>query len=387
MKCKVLKFGGTSLANADSIKKVENIIRNTKNIKAIVVSAPGKSEKYNLKVTDALLLAYQNPSEYDYYINYVKTIFADIVSGLNIYFDFSYEFEKINKHFKRFKTKSYLLSRGEYIISKILGIYLNIKVIDSKNLIKFSTNGKILQKTYTNIRKSINNYGLIIIPGFYGSNRFNKIMVMCRGGSDITGSIVSRSLKNCEYYNYTDVEGVFDITPNLSDGFSVLKKINYDDIKFLSFYGAGVLHYKCCNIFNNGRTIIKNTFNEKAKGTIIEHKKHSIKNAITVTKGIQISFLESNKSLRKLISKLKHEKLYEFYRMGEVFYGLRIDNNEQQQKIINKLLNSSLNSYNIVVFGVIGDIERYKNIIKFDRDDCVLWFKNLNKTNIVFIDK
>lgn len=384
MKNKVLKFGGTSLATAESIKKVEKIIKNTKNLKSVVVSAPGKSEKYKIKVTDALLLAYLNPDKYDYYINYVKSVFSDIIKGLEIYFDLAREFEVINRHFKKYKTKSYLLSRGEYIIAKILSIYLNIKFVDSKNVIKFANNGKILQKTYKNLKKEIRKYETVIIPGFYGSNRFGKIKIMCRGGSDITGSIVANSLKNAEYYNYTDVDGIYNFSPKLNMKSQVIKKISYDDIKFLSFFGAGVLHYKCSGVFNQGRTIIKNTFNNKSFGSVITNKKVSIKKAITSTQGYQITFNEKNKIILKLFKKLKHEKLYKFSCMGYCYYGYRVDLRENQNKILEKLYKNADNLNEIVVYGIIGDLKNM-NLINLKKKSQILYFSVNNKTNIVCI--
>ena len=144
----ILKFGGTSLSSPQAIAKVKDIICKTKNVRAIVVSAPGKSEKFPIKVTDALILAHEKKENFEHYLNYVKRVFEHIIVGLGIYFELEYEFDKIISQYKKNKSRSYLVSRGEYLCGKILSKYMCIDFVDSKNLVKFSKNGKILKKTY-----------------------------------------------------------------------------------------------------------------------------------------------------------------------------------------------------------------------------------------------
>lgn len=383
MKNVVLKFGGTSLANAETIKVVESIINNTKNVRAIVVSAPGKSENYQMKVTDALINACDDFSKFNFYINYVKSIFKDIINDLEINFNLDFEFDRIINHYKKFKNKSFLISRGEYLNAKILSIYLGYKFIDSKNTIKFSTKGKILSITYRNIKMCINKYGCIIIPGFYGSNVFGKIKVMSRGGSDITGSIVAKSIKNSIYFNYTDVDGVYRSCPELTNKIEKIKKLNYDNMKFLSYYGSSVLHYKCCNLYRDGKTIIKNTFNSKNSGTIISQKTKKKISAITLTHGYQVSFNEKNKKLLRLFNRLKIEKLYSFTRLGIVYVAIKNIDEIQKNKYFNNQRNIILIK-KIVVYGIIGHIKKNADEIKKEHKNCILYFDDDNKTNIVY---
>jgi len=151
MKNIVVKFGGSSLGSADNIKKVKEIINKYTNIKAIIVSAPGKSENFPTKETDALILAHEEKDKYIEHMNYVKSVYKTIINELGIYFPIDYELQKIYKIYNKNKSRSYLVSRGEYLSAKILSKYLSIKFIDSKDLIRFSKSGKILSKTYKNI--------------------------------------------------------------------------------------------------------------------------------------------------------------------------------------------------------------------------------------------
>ena len=373
------------MGSSDNIKKVKDIINTDHNIKAIIVSAPGKSEKFPMKVTDALILAHEEKDKYLEYMNYVKTVFQTIINDIGIYFPLDHEFQKIYKLYDKNKSRSYLVSRGEYLSAKILSKYLSIKFIDSKDLIRFSKSGKILQKTYKNIQNAVNNNEKCIIPGFYGATRFGKIKIMCRGGSDITGSIVARALTNCEYVNYTDVDGLYKIHPQISSSNEIIKKINYEDMQFLSYYGANVFHYKCCSIFNNGKSFIKNTLNPNSRGTkILQNKRKYCNFALTTTQGVQIVFNEKNRKVIKLLKKLKHEKLYSFSRMGDMFYGFRLIAHEYRDVDLIKIKKEVWDCVDILVYSVIGNIDKAIPLLKNEKKDCLIYFSDNLKTNLVY---
>jgi len=385
MKNIVVKFGGSSLGSADNIKKVKEIINKYSNIKAIIVSAPGKSENFPTKVTDALILAHEEKDKYIEHMNYVKSVYKTIINELGIYFPIDYELQKIYKIYNKNKSRSYLVSRGEYLSAKILSKYLSIKFIDSKDLIRFSKSGKILSKTYKNIQNAVNNNEKCIIPGFYGATRFGKIKIMCRGGSDITGSIIARALSRCEYVNYTDVDGLYKIHPQISSSDEIIKNIDYENMQFLSYYGANVFHYKCCSIFNNGISLIKNTLNPNSKGTkILPSKRKYCNFALTITQGVQIVFSEKNRKIIKLLKKLKHEKLYSFSRMGDIFYGFRLIEHEYRDIDLIKIKKEVWNYIDILVYSIIGKTDKAISQIKSEKKDCILYFTDDLKTNMVY---
>jgi len=385
MKNIVVKFGGSSLGSADNIKKVKEIINKYSNIKAIIVSAPGKSENFPTKVTDALILAHEEKDKYIEHMNYVKSVYKTIINELGIYFPIDYELQKIYKIYNKNKSRSYLVSRGEYLSAKILSKYLSIKFIDSKDLIRFSKSGKILSKTYKNIQNAVNNNEKCIIPGFYGATRFGKIKIMCRGGSDITGSIIARALSRCEYVNYTDVDGLYKIHPQISSSDEIIKNIDYENMQFLSYYGANVFHYKCCSIFNNGISLIKNTLNPNSKGTkILPSKRKYCNFALTTTQGVQIVFSEKNRKIIKLLKKLKHEKLYSFSRMGDIFYGFRLIAHEYRDIDLIKIKKEVWDYIDILVYSIIGKTDKAISQIKSEKKDCILYFTDDLKTNMVY---
>ena len=156
---------------------------------------------------------------------------------------------------------------------------------------------------------------------------------------------------------------------------------------FLSFYGASVLHYKCSKIFNNGFTVIKNTFNNSTISTKLNPKYKNIKFALSITSGYQIVFNEKNKSVYKLLQKLHHEKLYSFSRLGLCFYGFRTSTLNNCEKILFNLKKHIKEYKKILVYALIGDLSKLKQKIQNKHKDFILCFSYKNKTNIVYYDE
>ena len=194
---------------------------------------------------------------------------------------------------------------------------MDAKFVDAAKLIKFYSNGKINPKTYDKIRKLGKRGERVVIPGFYGSTIFGKIKVMSRGGSDITGAICARALTNSVYENWTDVDGFFED----NESAIVIEKMNYDDMKFLSFFGSSVVHSKCANICEESKTILKNTFNRSAMGTTICKNVDSVSFGHATRSCVEFC-LQNTKQNQKIIKKLKGEILFRQVVLGKLFIGI-----------------------------------------------------------------
>ena len=121
---KVCKFGGSSVAGEMYSPRIKELINEDQNRRLIVVSAPGRFGKHDKKVTDLLISAYLNPKMFNYYINLVEYRFLEMIKEMGVCFNIEREIRKIKQHFKLFKNRSYLLSRGEYLTAKIFAVYL-----------------------------------------------------------------------------------------------------------------------------------------------------------------------------------------------------------------------------------------------------------------------
>ena len=291
----VCKFGGTSLADADQIKKVCDIINANPDRKYIVVSASGKRNKDDDKITDLLINLHLNINDNKVrsdILDILNTRYIEIIKKLNITFDIKKELSSFVEKAKNEKDADFLASRGEYLSAMILSIYLDAIFLDAANIIIFDESKKIdFNKTYSNLKSNIEKIEKdfpdkkIIIPGFYGSTENNQIITFSRGGSDITGSLVARSINANLYENWTDVSGVLFEDPRIIDNPKVIDYITYTELRELSYMGASVLHEAAIfPVSQIGIPInILNTNSPNDKGTMIVSNIPSIVKRKTVT--------------------------------------------------------------------------------------------------------
>ncbi|MGN1113680.1 MAG: aspartate kinase [Oscillospiraceae bacterium] len=243
---KVVKFGGSSLASAEQFKKVADIIHADDARKFVVPSAPGKRFSEDTKVTDMLYACYELASEgknFENEFSKIKERYYEIIHSLNIDVSLEEEFEKIRFSFIGKAGRDYAASRGEYLNGIVLAKYLGYEFIDAADVIFFSDDGTFdEERTIETFRKRIDGIERAVIPGFYGSMPNDTIKTFSRGGSDITGSIVSEAVKADLYENWTDVSGFLIADPRIIDNPLPIKTITYRELRELSYMGATVLH-------------------------------------------------------------------------------------------------------------------------------------------------
>ena len=243
---KVVKFGGSSLANAEQFKKVADIIHADKSRRYVVPSAPGKRFKEDTKVTDMLYDCYalaDAGKDFKKELQEIKARYQEIIDGLKLKFSLEDEFQAIEKSFKEKAGRDYAASRGEYLNGIVLAVYLGFEFIDAAEVIFFDAEGnwdgtKIREVLTERIKDSKN----VVIPGFYGSLPDGRIKTFSRGGSDITGSIVAQAVGVDVYENWTDVSGVLIADPGIIDNPKGIDIITYRELRELSYMGFNVLH-------------------------------------------------------------------------------------------------------------------------------------------------
>lgn len=271
---KVLKFGGSSMADANQYKKVKEIVTAEESRKVVVVSAAGKRFSGDHKITDLLYLCYahlQYGVSSDSVFQLIKDRYVEIKNDLNLSVDIEAELGAIEKKMKKGITQDELVSRGEYLSAMLLADYLGYKFVDATEWLTFKFDGSIdTDKSYAKLQNIPYEKG-IVIPGFYGIMPNANIKVMTRGGSDITGALAAAALKADVYENWTDVSGVLMADPRIVDNPKPIKHITYDELRELSYMGAQVLHegtifpVKKANIPLN----IRNTNDPENSGTVI----------------------------------------------------------------------------------------------------------------------
>ena len=236
----VLKFGGSSVADNESLKLVANKIiqMREKNYNiVVVVSAQGKT-------TDNL-------------INEAKELSDDLQD----------------------REMDVLLSSGEQISSAKLSILLNSLGYEAISLTGWQAgiytnntnqNAVIKNINLTRINHELENGKIVIVAGFQGINENMDITTLGRGGSDTTAVAIAAALKAKHCYIFSDVDGVYTSDPNKFENSKKLSALSYQEMHQISDEGAKVLHNRCVEIGEKFKIpiITKSTFNDKP-GTVI----------------------------------------------------------------------------------------------------------------------
>ena len=243
---KVCKFGGSSVADAGQFLKIKNIVKSDKSRKFVVVSAVGKANKDDHKITDLLYVLYSHVKygvDYESILKIVEDKYNAIKNELGLSINLDAEFDEIRKNLNKHCDVDYVVSRGEYLSAKLMADYLGGIFVDAKDVIFFGYDNKFY---FDKIEKALEKYEgsdkVIVVPGFYGSLPNGKIRCMSRGGSDITGALIANVVNASVYENFTDVSGIMVADPRIVDKPVSVKRITYAELREMSYMGASVLH-------------------------------------------------------------------------------------------------------------------------------------------------
>ena len=272
---KVCKFGGTSMANADAMQQVKKIILSDPDRRYVVVSAPGKRNKEDIKITDTLYACYDevvNTGKCDKHFALIRERFTSIVSELGLKLDIKSILDKTEAEIIANKSADFSASRGEYLSAIVVAEYLGYEFVDASDMVRFESSGR-LNEEYTDdkVKTRLKDVERAVIPGFYGKDYEGKIKTFSRGGSDITGSIIARGVKADLYENWTDVSGFLICDPRIVPEAKAIKQITYKELRELSYMGASVLHSEAIFPVKKAKIpiVIKNTFKPEDPGTLI----------------------------------------------------------------------------------------------------------------------
>ena len=273
----VCKFGGTSLASAENVRRCAEIVKSDERRRFVVASAPGKKTSADKKVTDLLYACHKNRFQEEAFnqsFEGVKSAFQEIAS-LVPSFPIEEELGNICRQI-RFSEASvdFVVSRGEYLNAKLLAAYLGYTFLDASTFIRFKNGELDLEETLKNAEK-IDCDGRYVIPGFYGVDEYGYVKTFSRGGSDITGSVVARAF-GCELYeNWTDVDGIYVADPRVIPHAKKVHQVSFRELREMSYMGASVLHSETLlPIYEQPIPIhLRNSFAPEKEGTEILKKR------------------------------------------------------------------------------------------------------------------
>ncbi len=289
MAAKVCKFGGSSLADAEQIRKVQSIVGENPDRRYIVVSAPGKRHRDDQKITDLLYLCHEHARQgvaFDEVFSLVAERYRGIIADLGLDVNLDDELSQVRDRIAAGASADYAASRGEYLHAHVMAALLGWEMIDTAQMIVFDDRGRFdADTTQQRTSARLADIERAVVPGFYGALPDGETKTFSRGGSDITGAIVARAVSADVYENWTDVSGLLMTDPRIVDAPRTIDVVTYRELRELAYMGATVLHDEAifpvrqANIPVN----IRNTNEPGHPGTMIVSEAEPVTHEGTIT--------------------------------------------------------------------------------------------------------
>ena len=241
---KVLKFGGSSMADARQFEKVKSIVQADPARRVVIVSAAGKRFSDDHKLTDLLYLCHAHLKygvSCDNVFDMIRSRYMEIRDDLGLQTDLETEFDALRRKMDKGISQDELVSRGEYFAAQLMADYLGYDFLDSELWLKFNLDGTVDQETSYEALSRAASGRRVVIPGFYGAMPDGTIKTFTRGGSDITGALAAAALNADVYENWTDVSGFLMADPRIVSDPLPIERITYAELRELSYIGAQVL--------------------------------------------------------------------------------------------------------------------------------------------------
>lgn len=335
---KVAKFGGTSVADAGQILKILDIVKADPDRRIIVVSAPGKRNKTDTKVTDLLIACAEAVLKHGTADKELATVvqrFSEIQKELGVSESVTREIEAdlrqrlAGDHKHHGKFMDCLKAAGEDNCAKLVAAAFQQKGMDAHYVSPRDAgmllssefgNAQVLEKSYAKLAGLRNRPGVTIFPGFFGYTEAGEVATFPRGGSDITGAILAAAVKADVYENFTDVDSVYACDPRIVPEAPAITLLTYREMRELAYAGFGVFHDEAIvpAVHANVPICIKNTNCPSAPGTqVMPERPYAAGGVVGVASADGFSTIFVSKYLmnrevgfgRKLLEILEEEKI------------------------------------------------------------------------------
>lgn len=291
---KVCKFGGSSVADAERIARICDIVASDDTRRIVVVSAPGKRTSGDTKVTDLLIACAEARLDgLDAASETAAVVerFASIVRDLGIEDDVVSRIEEGLRAIVAADTSHAGLymdsvkAAGEDCCAKLVAAALTqrgtaavyVSPRDAGLLLSEEYgNARLLPESYANLASLKERSEVVVFPGFFGYTKAGDVVTFSRGGSDITGAILAAAVQAEVYENFTDVDSVFSADPRIVPTAKGIRELTFREMRELAYAGFSVLHDEAIipAVHAGIPIVIKNTNAPDAAGTTIvpEHR-------------------------------------------------------------------------------------------------------------------
>ncbi|MGYP000688357801 len=316
----VMKFGGSSVANAERIKHVASIIKAYREKRPVVVlSAMGDTTDHLLAAADLAVtgtvdvagvakLHEETARELGINIDAIEALLSELkqlLTGISM-------LKEISR-----RSRDYLVSFGERMSVRMMAAYLKSQGVDAKFYdawdIGFVSDSnymaaELLDEVWENIPRHLGSYSkgldnaIPIVTGFIAKDKRGIITTLGRGGSDLTATMIGAAMNAEEVQTWKDVDGILTSDPRVVKEAKPVPEVTYEEAQELAMFGSQVLHPRSMvPVRKSGTPVrVKNSYNIESKGTIIVER-HSGKVppvcAITSVKHVQLIDMVSNRML------------------------------------------------------------------------------------------
>ena len=242
----VCKFGGSSLASTDQMRKVRRIIDTDPRRSIIVPSAPGKRDSKDTKITDLLYLCHHAASmnaDFSGPFTQIVERFTGIEEELGVSPDIGQHLEQFRAQLEDGVSADFAASRGEHFCGLLLAAWLGAEFIEPADCIVIGNNGLVDPQTWALLGARLADTSKrYVLPGFYGRDLDGQVRTFSRGGSDVSGAVAARAAQASLYENWTDVSGLLMSDPRIVSQPRPMEEVTYAEIRELAYMGASVLH-------------------------------------------------------------------------------------------------------------------------------------------------
>ncbi|MBV9349879.1 MAG: aspartate kinase [Patescibacteria group bacterium] len=270
------KFGGTSVAAAENVQNVADIVSCRPEIRVVVVSAPGERFKGDARVTNLLRdwhAARQSHDESNFFSlqRMILERFRNIEEKFGLHIAEG-EVSQIKNELENGASLEHTESRGEYIAALLMSKILGFNFLDAASIIKFDDRGSLLRgDTRKAVRARVRDTEeKIVVPGYYGTDRKGAIRTFSRGGSDITGALIAAAVKAERYRNWSD-SNLRHADPRIVKRARHIRALSYEELREFALAGASVFHPDAVLPVQEAGvpTEILNSFDPTADGTLV----------------------------------------------------------------------------------------------------------------------
>ena len=395
----VYKFGGASIKDYKSIKRLVKIIRNDNcDQMMLIVSAMGKTTNSMEDLVASYTKSYKNIKAK---LELIKRFHTDIVKGLfqknrlsalkvvDLLFNEIDKFLKLNKENDYNFIYDQLVSYGEILSSIIISKYFNSvglksKWVDARSCIitdEYYRDANVdFEKTSKSIKRKIKGKGLFISQGFIGSNKKSFTTTLGREGSDYSAAIFAHALNAESVTIWKDVRGVLNADPRYFNKTKLLKKISYEEAIELAFYGASVIHPKTLQPLKkkNIPLYVKSFLRPSREGTLISKHDSTVRN-------IPSHIVKWNRVLLKISSKdfsfIVEKKISLIFSMLSK-YKMKVE-----------LIQNSAISFSVVLNNKYGGLDKLLDELKetfkvsVDKEVSLFTIRHFNRISLKHIKK